>query len=410
MPSTVSPSRKSPCRRTSSTSAAGSTTTRRTSGRSSTTSSISRTRRTTARRASCWSARCRRTSRGSMSDTTLPDGPGRAERPSTSSEPRSGRRRGGSRWLWQRSFMSRSRPRRWRGWWPPAISFSDRAGIRRASDCRPPRRWPRACRSSCRRFRHSVRGEMTSLYSWTKATARRWAMHSRRCWPTRTGVAHWHGADGKWRNSFARTRPESAWSATSALDCPDARPADEVVGRFFDAVRPAAHLCHFLPRQHLGDAARGQVADDVVLVVVLAAENTRAARGDVQVLDGAGAEQIASGELPLRRHRLHPDVEPAGAILHPRQLDLETAAGKTLADGRVIGVVRVVQLAQHDDAHLLGDGLVANVIEIAEHEVEVVLAAVVLVALAVERREVDAEIAQRAGGQERIRFRRRQAG
>src|ERR1700682_736096 len=65
----------------------------------------------------------------------------------------------------------------------------------------------------------------------------------------------------------------------------DAPAAHEVVRCLLHAVHPPPHLRQFRPLQDLGDAVGGEVADDVVLVVVLAAEDALAVRRDVQVLE-----------------------------------------------------------------------------------------------------------------------------
>src|ERR1041385_3610542 len=95
-------------------------------------------------------------------------------------------------------------------------------------------------------------------------------------------------------NNFAPNTPASGSSVTSLLasergrapssfNSPHARPADEIVRRLFDSVRPTPHLRHLLARHHLGNGVRRQIADDVVLVVILTAEDARAARRDVQM-------------------------------------------------------------------------------------------------------------------------------
>ena len=97
---------------------------------------------TTAPRASCSSGRCRRTSRASTSATTRCAARARAEQRSIS--PRVAVGSGG----WRAVGAGGGVPRRAspteamaRLWSPPAISSSGRAGIRKASDCRPRRRW-----------------------------------------------------------------------------------------------------------------------------------------------------------------------------------------------------------------------------------------------------------------------------
>src|SRR5436190_16707648 len=70
----------------------------------------------------------------------------------------------------------------------------------------------------------------------------------------------------------------------------------------------------------------------------------------------------------------------------------------------------VIELAEDDDAHVLGEWLVLEILEIAQHDGEVVRAAIALVVVRVHRRQIDAEVAQRARFEQRIDLLRREAG
>src|SRR2546423_15715749 len=73
-------------------------------------------------------------------------------------------------------------------------------------------------------------------------------------------------------------------AAQSPSQRPHAGAADEVLGRLFHTVDPAPHLRHLFSFQYLHDAALSHVADDVALVVVLAAEDGFAGGGGVPML------------------------------------------------------------------------------------------------------------------------------
>src|SRR2546423_10123113 len=90
--------------------------------------------------------------------------------------------------------------------------------------------------------------------------------------------------------------------------------ADEVLGRMFHAVDPAPKLGDLVAPQYLGNRGAGQIADDVLLVVVLATEDALAARGDMQMLQRTRADIVTARELALALRRLDTDVQPARPI------------------------------------------------------------------------------------------------
>src|SRR5581483_4782876 len=89
-------------------------------------------------------------------------------------------------------------------------------------------------------------------------------------------------------------RPRSAACGSLPFPRKNTAAAHEVFRRFLDAVDPAPHARELVAFEYFGDGARGQIADDVLLVVVLAAKHALPFRRDVQMLQRAGAEVVAS--------------------------------------------------------------------------------------------------------------------
>src|SRR2546430_2300351 len=62
----------------------------------------------------------------------------------------------------------------------------------------------------------------------------------------------------------------------------------------------------------------------------------------------------------------------------------------------------IVQFSEHHDAHVLGQRLVAHRFDVPQYQGEMIGAAVGGVAIAIECRQIDAEVAQRAGAHQRV--------
>ena len=92
--------------------------------------------------------------------------------------------------------------------------------------------------------------------------------------------------------------PRPAWPGRSRATGERERTAsaDEVPGSLLEAVDPAPHPRQRRAGQHLEHALLRQVADDVLRVVVLAAEHALAPGRDVQVLERARADVVAPAE------------------------------------------------------------------------------------------------------------------
>ena len=75
-----------------------------------------------------------------------------------------------------------------------------------------------------------------------------------------------------------------------------------------------------------------------------------------------------------------------GGDVSDAEVVLVAVPGRAIADALEIAAMRFIHFAEDDDAHVGGEGLVFDVVEIAQDDAEVVFAAVVLVFVAVERR------------------------
>ncbi len=67
---------------------------------------------------------------------------------------------------------------------------------------------------------------------------------------------------------------------------------------------------------------------------------------------------------------------------------LEPAAGEPGPHGLQVGVMRGIAGAEYGDDHLAGDRAMCRVVEVPEHDAQMIAAAIVCVAIAVERRDV----------------------
>ena len=195
--------------------------------------------------------------------------------------------------------------------------------------------------------------------------------------------------------------------AFSARTRVDAAATDEVLRRVLSAVDPPPHLRNLRPLQHLGHRVSGQIADDILLVVILATEDALAVRRDVEMLQRAGANVLAAGEALALLFWLDADVEPSRAIHDHVLFDFEPAAAVPRVDGFEVLRVHVVSGAEDDDFHFAGEGAVFEGVDVAHDHGQMIGAAVVLVTLAIERRQIDAEIAKLARLHDRVDFRGR---
>ena len=95
---------------------------------------------------------------------------------------------------------------------------------------------------------------------------------------------------------------------------------------------------------------------------------------------------IAAAQLAVAVLGGEADVEVAGAVVDDEILDVEAAAGEALLDLGEVGAMALVAGAQHHHVHLLGNRLVLGVVEVLQHQPQVVAAAVLAVLLGVEGR------------------------
>ena len=71
-------------------------------------------------------------------------------------------------------------------------------------------------------------------------------------------------------------------------------------------------------------------------------------------------------------------------------LDFESGSAESLADRPKIAIVLFVADSEYDDIHAIREMKILCVIEIPQDDAEVIFAAVVLVAMAIEGRQIDA--------------------
>ena len=95
---------------------------------------------------------------------------------------------------------------------------------------------------------------------------------------------------GEHRSSWVTNRVGSVGKSKETVA------ADEVVGRVLDTVGPAPESSDLVAAEDLIHALGGEIADGVDLVVVLTAEDDPAGGGDVDVLEGTGAEIVAAAQ------------------------------------------------------------------------------------------------------------------
>src|ERR1044071_5903221 len=188
-----------------------------------------------------------------------------------------------------------------------------------------------------------------------------------------------------------------------------AAPAHEIGRRLFEAVHPAAHLRQLVAAQHLVDRLLCKIPADVLFVVARAEENARAARRDVQMLQRTRADVVAARERTPVRRGLEADVEPARAIHHYVLLDFEAAAGVAVADLFEVARVHGVTGAQDDDLHLIGKWAVLHVVDVTQHDAQMIRAARLAITLLIQCRKIDAQVPERPRLDQRLGLQRRES-